>query len=138
VRQRWFSRRAITLHLAVLVFVPGCLIAWWWQVNRAMGGNGLSYLYAVEWPVFAIVGVYFWWSLLHIDPEQVGARAQRRAEAEARQAAAAGPAAVTEPAAGGAAAPTPRHLEDEDPELAAYNEHLAALAARGPKTWRHS
>jgi hypothetical protein len=25
---------------------------------------------------------------------------------------------------------------DEDPELAAYNARLAALAAQGPKTWR--
>jgi hypothetical protein len=24
----------------------------------------------------------------------------------------------------------------EDPELAAYNARLAALAAKGPKTWR--
>ena len=25
---------------------------------------------------------------------------------------------------------------EEDPELAAYNERLAKLAAQGPKTWR--
>ena len=26
---------------------------------------------------------------------------------------------------------------EEDPELAAYNARLAALAAKGPKTWRN-
>ena len=85
MRERWFSRRALTLHLAVVLWVPGCLVAGWWQVTRALDGNGLSYLYSVEWPVFALVGIWMWWSLIHTDPETVGARAQRRlASARAR------------------------------------------------------
>ena len=32
-------------------------------------------------------------------------------------------------------APVP--ADDEDPELAAYNARLAALEAKGPKTWRN-
>jgi DNA-binding transcriptional regulator of glucitol operon len=124
VRARWLSRRAVTLHLAVVVWVPGCLVAGWWQVTRAMGGNGLSYLYSVEWPVFALVGIWVWWSLVHTDPASVGARAQRAmAAAQAEQ---------------GLVAPAPqRRRDEEDPELAAYNDRLAALSADGrPKTWR--
>jgi DNA-binding transcriptional regulator of glucitol operon len=112
------------LHLAVVVWVPGCLIAGWWQVTRAFDGNGLSYLYSVEWPVFALVGIWVWWSLIHTDPDTVGARAQRRiAAARAR-------AGVTQTT-------TQRQRDDEDEELAAYNDELARLAAEGrPKTWR--
>jgi DNA-binding transcriptional regulator of glucitol operon len=124
VRERWLSRRALTLHLAVVVWVPGCLVAGWWQVTRALDGNALSYLYSVEWPVFALVGIWMWWSLIHTDPDTVGARAQRRLR-EARQ------------RAGVAPSLPERRLEDEDAELAAYNDHLAQLAAEGrAKTWR--
>ena len=124
MRARWLSRRAVTLHVAVALWVPGCLFAGWWQVTRALGGNGLSYLYSVEWPLFALVGIWVWWSLVHTDPETVGAKAQR-AIAEARSEL-------------GIAEPAPvRHREDEDEELAAYNDRLAALAADGrAKSWR--
>jgi hypothetical protein len=123
VRQRWLSARALKLHAALLLWSPGCLVAGWWQVTRAMGGNGLSYLYSIEWPIFALVGVWGWWSLLHTDPEAVGVKAQRRLEAEA---AAAGPPVVPV-----------RRTDEEDEALAAYNDRLAELATRGPKTWRH-
>ncbi len=78
VRERWFSKRAITLHLAVLVFVPGCAVAAWWQVNRAEDGNQLSYLYSVMWPVFGILAIVFWWVLVHTDYETVGLKGTRR------------------------------------------------------------
>ncbi len=124
MHERWLSRRALTLHLAVVVWVPGCLIAGWWQVTRALDGNGLSYLYSVEWPAFAIVGVWMWWSLIHTDPDTVGARAQRKMS-EARE------------RAGIAPATPERRVDEEDAELAAYNDHLAKLAAEGRvKTWR--
>jgi hypothetical protein len=121
--RRWFSRRAVLLHLALLVWFPGCLFAFWWQVHRAFDGNALSYLYSIEWPLFALAGVWGWWQLLHTDPDHVGRRAQQRMAAEQE--------------AQGAAAPVPeRRRDDEDDELAAYNDRLAQLASRGPKTWR--
>jgi len=117
------SRRSLQLHAAVVLWVPACLIAFWWQVNRAFDGNGLSYLYSAEWPAFALLGVWAWWVLVHADPERAGARGQRRM-AEDR---------------GGAANGAPvRRAEEEDDELAAYNDRLAALAERGPKTWRNT
>jgi hypothetical protein len=131
VRERWLSRRAISLHAALLVFVPGCALAAWWQVTRAFDGNGLSYLYSVEWPIFALVAVYFWWMLIHTDYETVGLKGLRRQqamEAANREAGAAGEASPPP-----APAPT---VEVDDPELAAYNARLAELASRGPKTWR--
>ena len=120
----------MSLHLAVLVFVPGCAVAAWWQIHRAQDGNQLSYLYSVMWPVFGILGLFFWWMLLHTDYEAVGLKGMRRQQ-EAAAADAGGTAAA--PPAPEAPAPT---LAVEDPELAAYNARLAALAAKGPKTWR--
>jgi len=124
VRARWLSRRALTLHLAVVLWFPGCLLAGWWQVTRALDGNGLSYLYSAEWPCFALVGIWVWWVQIHTDPETVGARAQRRMQdARAR--------------AGIAPVVPERRRDEEDEELAAYNDRLAKLAADGrAKTWR--
>ena len=141
MRERWFSARAVRLHVAIVLWVPACLVAGWWQVTRAFDGNGLSYLYSVEWPLFAIVGVWGWWQLIHIDPETVGHRAQERMAQEAAEATP-GPAGGVDGAAdGGVAGPgatevPPRRVEEEDAALAAYNERLAALAAQGPQTWR--
>jgi DNA-binding transcriptional regulator of glucitol operon len=127
MRARWFSKRALSLHLAVIIWVPSCLIAGWWQVTRALDGNGLSYLYSVEWPVFAIVGVGAWWVLIHTDPETVGARAQRRLQRLEAQTSASTPASAA------------RRREDEDEALSAYNDQLSALAsANVPKTWRRT
>ncbi len=124
MRARWLSRRALTLHLAVVLWFPGCLLAGWWQVTRALDGNGLSYLYSAEWPCFALVGIWVWWVQIHTDPETVGARAQRRMQdARAR--------------AGIAPVVPERRRDEEDEELAAYNDRLAKLAADGrAKTWR--
>jgi hypothetical protein len=113
----------MAIHVGALLFIPMCVLAWWWQVTRALGGNDLSYLYAVEWPAFALIGIYVWWALIHTDFETVGAKAQQaavdRGEIEAE----------TE---------HERRPEDEDAALAAYNDRLAALAQDGPKTWRRS
>ena len=85
VRERWLSRRAVSLHVAVLVFVPGCALAAWWQINRAEDGNQLSYLYSVMWPAFGILGLYFWWMLIHTDYDTVGLKGMRRQQAAARR-----------------------------------------------------
>jgi integral membrane protein len=74
VRQRWFSGRALLLHLEVIVVAPGCVAAGWWQATRALAGNGLSWLYSVEWPIFAILAIGGWWRLIHEDPADYRAR----------------------------------------------------------------
>lgn len=65
VRSTWMSPRALVAHLAALLVVCGCLALGYWQYVRATGGNGLSWVYVVEWPGFAGVAVYFWWDLIH-------------------------------------------------------------------------
>ncbi len=135
VRERWLSRRSVSLTLAVLVLVPGCAVAAWWQINRATDGNQLSYLYSVMWPVFGLLSIYLWWMLIHTDYDTVGLKGMRRQLAAAPSDEAAlsgGPDSVptTPPVV------VPPGSDTEDPALAAYNARLAALAAQGPKTWR--
>ncbi len=135
VRERWLSKRAVWLHLAVLLFVPGCALAAWWQINRAEGGNQLSYLYSVMWPVFGTLGLYFWWILIHTDYDTVGLKGMRRQQ-EAASSDAHSTVAVTTSTAEMPAPQRDADLAVEDPALAAYNARLAELAAKGPKTWR--
>jgi DNA-binding transcriptional regulator of glucitol operon len=125
VHDRWLSKRAVSLHVAVLVLVPACAVAAWWQINRAQDGNDLSYLYSVMWPVFGVLAIVFWWMLVHTDYETVGLKGMRRQQA----ASPAPPPGRADDAAG--------RLAADDPELAAYNARLAALASEGPKTWRN-
>jgi DNA-binding transcriptional regulator of glucitol operon len=123
VRTRWLSPRSLSLHLLLIVWVLGCALAAWWQVDRALAGNQYSYLYAVEWPVFAIAGIFGWWALLHTEPATVEAREERRAHEQRLRA---------------QAQEQRRDRASEDPELAAYNDHLAELAASDRrKGWRH-
>ena len=80
VRKRWFSRRAFLLHCEFFLLAAACLTAGWWQVTRALTGNGLSWVYSAEWPGFALLAILAWWHLIHEDPEAYRARKQRPAE----------------------------------------------------------
>lgn len=73
-RRRWLSPRAFLLHAEILVVAPGCFAAGWWQATRALGGNGLSWVYSIEWPIFGLLAIYGWWHLVHEDPEDFRAR----------------------------------------------------------------
>jgi integral membrane protein len=81
-RKRWFSRRALLLHLEVVVVTPACAIAGWWQATRALGGNELSWVYSVEWPIFALLAIWGWWHLIHEDPEVYKLRKARLVDGE--------------------------------------------------------
>ena len=121
VLSRWLSPRALLLHLSGAAWVAGCIVAADWQVGRAIQGNQFSYLYAIEWPVFAVGGIVGWWALVHADPTSSEVRAERRSAEEALRA---------------RAQVARRDRSVESAELAAYNDHLAELATRKPKGWR--
>lgn len=124
MKSKYFSARALILHACLVAWIVMCAYAAWWQVGRAAQGNSLSYFYAIEWPVFAIFGVLGWYALLHMEKvteEEEQARREyenvRRAEARAARDA---------------------HKAEEDPELKAYNDHLAGLATKPKKKlWGH-
>lgn len=158
MRQRWFSKRALLWHLLLIVIVPACLYAGWWQAHRAIGGNTLSWAYTVEWPIFAVVAVIGWWQLIMEHPSEVEARRHERLRrAQPRPVVTASPQMLaanraalqrhrTElgPAAG--ADGDLAVIEDDGGQLrpvasggmSTYNAYLATLATQGRrKTWRN-
>ncbi len=120
----WLSRRAIKLHVVILIVVPAFLALCLWQVSRALGGNSLSWAYVFEWPLFAAYAVYMWWRFVH-EAAQDGSPVDTAAADSGGQSAAAPP---------GAPVPETPGAEKEDAELAAYNDYLAQLAERDRAT----
>jgi hypothetical protein len=55
-----FEPRWIAWHLLVVAAFWGMLWLGDWQYHRALGGNGLSWAYTFEWPLFAGFAVVFW------------------------------------------------------------------------------
>jgi hypothetical protein len=135
VDRRWVSRRAWGLHATIAVVVPGFLALTAWQVDRALTGNTLSWVYSFEWPFFTGYAVYLWWRLVHEDP------APRAPVSGSEDGPGAGPSAGPP---GGADLGTGRGLpgdddgpaDEADEDLEAYNRYLAALNESGKrKRW---
>ncbi|WFE53070.1 hypothetical protein [Micromonospora sp. WMMD1155] len=47
-------------HLVIGVIAAVCLRLGWWQWEHALRGDGRSLGYALQWPLFAAFGVFFW------------------------------------------------------------------------------
>ncbi|MHB1929224.1 MAG: hypothetical protein ACYDEN_00845 [Acidimicrobiales bacterium] len=89
--RRWLCPRALGLHLSLVVLGGLCLLAGWWQLHRALGGNTLSWAYTFEWPVFAVMAAAGWWQLVHDTPDDLRRRrAERKLDREEWRAAMAG------------------------------------------------
>ena len=55
IQPRWLG-----WHLLMVVSFWGMLWLGDWQFHRALAGNGLSWAYTFEWPLFAGFAVVFW------------------------------------------------------------------------------
>jgi hypothetical protein len=113
IEPRWLGWLAFTV-----VAIWGMLWLGDWQFHRALTGNGLSWAYTFEWPLFAGFGVIFWIRTV-------------RDEFRLRR-------GVTSPAAhAGALASLPEGIgtrqidrpgdDADDAELASYNAYLTKL-----------
>ena len=84
VRNAWTTPRAIRLHATLIVLVVSFALLARWQLSRALGGNGLSWAYTFEWPLFAIYAFFVWWRLLHDDQPVRRRRSARAINQDAR------------------------------------------------------
>lgn len=110
MRRLLLSPSWLVRHLLALGLVVAFILLGRWQWHRAESGNGLSFAYTVEWPLFAAFVAFFWWKMLRFElhpPKQES------------------PVEDVEPIAPPPAAPPVD--EATDPELAAYNRYLAEL-----------
>lgn len=63
------SPAALRLHAALLAGLALAGTATWLEWTRARAGHAVAWVYAFEWPLFAVLGTYLWWRLLHADSE---------------------------------------------------------------------
>ncbi len=138
-KQVWLSRRALKLHVVILIVVPAFLALCLWQLSRALGGNTLSWAYVFEWPLFAAYAVYMWWRFVHEAAED-GSPPAAAATGPGGENGSAVTSARPEASTTGATLPTgaaPGSEEaEEDAALAAYNTYLAELADQDKATGR--
>ena len=55
-------------YAPLLLGVPLCLAAGWFELTRALGGREVAWVYAFEWPAYAVAGAAMWWRIWHRDP----------------------------------------------------------------------
>ena len=119
-------------HLIMIGSVYGMLVLGDWQLHRAMAGNGLSWAYTFEWPIFAVFAVVFWAKTIRDEFHPPAAAGPADADIELPDGVVPGPRrpGATVPA-GSPATP------EEDADLAAYNAYLARLhrEVRGHGKW---
>jgi hypothetical protein len=104
-RIEWWSASSLRLHATLALGLAGCAVASVIEWRRALSGHAIAWVYAVEWPVFAVVGTWVWWRLLHGDnPAPRGTKPSRR----------------------------PEPAQAPDPQLIAWQDYLARLHAADP------
>ena len=123
VKPRWLG-----WHVLMVVAFCGMLWLGDWQFRRAMAGNGLSWAYTFEWPLFAVFAVVFWAKTIR-DEFRIrrGGGTDVPAAEEAELPAGLGIRQAEQPGD-----------DAEDEELARYNAYLARLndEVKGHGKWR--
>jgi hypothetical protein len=127
-----FEPRWLGWHLFVVLAFWGMLWLGDWQFHRAMDGNGLSWAYTFEWPMFAVFGVVFWARTIRDE-----FYLRRGGVTEADLVAAAATSSSILPAGIGTRQIEQPADDADDAELASYNAYLAKLNAevKGHNKW---
>ncbi|GAB3317953.1 hypothetical protein GCM10027451_36300 [Geodermatophilus aquaeductus] len=96
-------------HVVVLALFLLCLrfAGWQWERAELSGWNVQHVSYALQWPTFGVMGLFFYWRMLRIEIE-------RHPDED-------------EPSSSLVLYQRPRIDTSGDPELAAYNAYLAEL-----------
>jgi hypothetical protein len=111
----------------------------YWQYHRAVGGNGLSWAYTFEWPLFAGFAVVFWARTIRdeflvkrggLTEAQLVARAAMARSMATLPAGAMLPAGELPEGFRIEQVEQPLDNDADDPELASYNAYLAKLNAK--------
>jgi hypothetical protein len=110
-------------HLLMVVSFWGMLWLGDWQLHRALAGNGLSWAYTFEWPLFAGFVVVFWARTIRDE-----FRIRRNGGVVPVEAGAAAAAASLPDGLGTMQVEQPADDADDE-ELTKYNAYLARLNA---------
>ncbi|TFV58514.1 metalloprotease [Geodermatophilus sp. DF01-2] len=101
----------VLLHLVVAALFVGTFFLGYWQLSKAeAGGGAVNWSYALQWPLYGFMGLWFYVRMcreeVNRDPDE------------------------EEPGSALVLYQRPRIDTSGDPELAAYNAHLAELNER--------
>ena len=129
VEPRWLG-----WHLFAVVAAWGMCWLGDWQFRRAMAGNGLSWAYTFEWPLFAIFGIVFWARTIRDEFRDRRGLDLATGKKKDELAVESGP--VLPDGIGTRAIERPG-ADADDAELASYNAYLAKLNAevKGHNKW---
>jgi hypothetical protein len=117
VEPRWLGWLAFTV-----LAIWGMLWLGDWQLHRAMAGNGLSWAYTFEWPLFAGFGIVFYARTVRDE-----FRLRRGVTPAAGDASAATASAIALPEGIGTRQIERPGDDADDADLASYNAYLAKL-----------
>lgn len=118
---RLVARRVGIVALCVLSLVACVGLAWWqWQRFESASGTWQNLGYVLQWPLFGLFPAFMFWRL-------------RKLRAQHQDSPPAEPPTAPEPPRAPA---RPARQDEDDPELAAYNDYLAELNARHQETPR--
>jgi hypothetical protein len=105
----WLSRHALRLHGILLAGLTLCALASYLEWSRALEGHTIAWVYAFEWPLFAVLGTGMWWRLLRSETDK--RRPQTRPDRRRRASS---------------------DVPPDDPELIAWQRYLERLHAHDP------
>ncbi|QGK71217.1 hypothetical protein GIY23_18330 [Allosaccharopolyspora coralli] len=109
---RWLLLHALFL---AAVIATGVLTGWQWDRAHEAGGSFQNLGYALQWPLFGLFTLFFWYRLVRMDavPEQTEHDDEPAEESTHGR-------PLVPPQA-------PRVSADDDPQMAEYNRYLAEL-----------
>lgn len=123
----------LVLHVLAVLAVAVMLWLAGWQLVRGMDGNSISWGYALQWPVFAGFAVFVWIREVRrtVRPEATDVDTSPNAPSpESADAPYTGQPQFRRPViTRRVPAHTAPAVEEDDPEVAAYNRYLAWLNA---------
>ncbi|MDQ3886904.1 MAG: hypothetical protein M3308_07850 [Actinomycetota bacterium] len=129
---KWWVGHVLVV-LAAVVFVA--LGRWQYDRSQSADGDFQNLGYALQWPLFAVFVVIAWWRVLRLEQrrlEQDRLEQDRPEQDRFEQDRDHSLSPTPEPSPPLPPAPHGQPVQEDDPddELAAYNAHLAWLAAR--------
>lgn len=106
-RSKWSAAAMLRLHVPLVLGVAVCLFAGWVELSRAREGHTIAWVYAFEWPMFAVAGTVMWWRIL---TDRDTPRRQDRATGMSQH----------------------PSIPDDDPGLQEWRRYQAELGQQGP------
>jgi DNA-binding transcriptional regulator of glucitol operon len=121
----WWAGHVFVIA-AVLVMLR--LGLWQWHRSQSNSGGVQNWAYAFQWPCFAVFAIVLWVKTIRLemtDPDEAAASTSRFAARSLPE-----PAITKGPGVRIGIMTTPETMDEDDTEMAAYNDYLARLNAR--------